>query len=128
MRTHRIVLDIFERDASQTENRVFPTTELQRQTLQPAEFTRQIKMSDNLVTIPLPNPEPKYLVIIARYTQDDPAAEVVKGDPAPFSVRLNGDTVDRELEGMLAWFGPVTSLEVATSYDTNKIELEFLMG
>jgi hypothetical protein len=128
MEYHRIRLEVFSRNESQQERALTETTELNYQTSEPQCVTRQIKASDNLVTIAINPPATKYLFIRAQYVSDDPAIGVRRGDPAPYSVRINGDLVDRPQHGMTFWGGAVTSLQVSTDYDTNKIELDVLVG
>ena len=128
MEYHRILLDLLGRDATQAERALLPRIESEVQTLEPQEVTKLISSVDNLVTIPVIPDTIKYMLIVATYTQDDPANSVVKGQLAPFFVRIDGDTVDRHREGLYLLTGDVTDLKVGTAYATNKIEIKVMMG
>ncbi|MEQ9366395.1 MAG: hypothetical protein RIF32_19295 [Leptospirales bacterium] len=72
----------------------------------------------------------RYVAVVARYlVQDDALPEpVAPGDFAPFSYRLNGETLAQSCDGFFAHAGTVTDLRVTTPYDTNEIELLVIFG
>ena len=60
--------------------------------------------------------------------KDDPAAGVLRGQLAPFFVRIDGDTTDRHRKGLYLITGDVNTLMVGTDYANNPIEIKIQMG
>lgn len=127
MELHTIRLHTLTRGDNFVQTELIPTTELNFNTTEPIEITKRIKQLDNLVDIPITSSDNQYLIIRAVYINDDASINVVKGDPAPFKIRINGDTIDKEIKGLLVWCGNITNLKVSTDY-VNDIELKILIG
>ena len=128
MENHRILVDLLGRDETQAERALLPRIEYAVQTLEPQEITRWIRQTDNLVEIPVVPDEINYMLIRGTYTQDDPAAGVLRGQLAPFFVRIDGDTTDRHRKGLYLITGDVNTLMVGTDYANNPIEIKIQMG
>lgn len=129
MEIHRFLFQLFNRTGVAIEREVEEFAQ-EFQVQQPQKLTKAFKQSDNLVTIPIPTGiQFKYVLILGTYLADDTAIGVKKDDPAPIVVRINGSASDHPLpQGFMAWTGGLTSLQVATTYDTNQVLVEVYLG
>lgn len=128
MAIHTFKVSLTMRDESQSETPVIPPIELPLTAESPLEMELSLKSSDLLTTVSFPAAQRNYLMVVAKYKYDDTEAGVKKGDPAPFIMRVNGETVDRLNKGFCILTENVTALQLTTPYDTNKVGFKVVMG
>lgn len=129
---HKITVKLTETSENQKEyDMIQPLPVVDYDILKKLVVRDQIRDTDNLRLIDIPQSvygTPKYLFVFAQYTVDNSLLNAVKGKPAPFKVRLNGDTVSKDIEsGVLLWGGSVTSLYFETPV-TDYIEYQVFIG
>lgn len=118
METHTLDIQLKSRSESQVETLIFKKAfEMTARFLRviPLEF----KDTDLMQNIGLDPAQPvKYVVITAKHTEANGALvpPKQKGDPAPFTVRLNGNAFDIPAsEGIFISSGPITDLKLSTT-------------
>lgn len=133
MVTHKLTLKLTETSANAKETDLLnPLPIVNFDVLKKLDLTDQIRDTDNLRTIDLPGTlygtPIQYLLIIAKYTVTNSLIGAVKDYPAPFKVRLNGDTASKDIgAGVLVWGGEVTDLKIETNV-TDYIQYDIFVG
>ncbi|TXI99312.1 MAG: hypothetical protein E6Q35_02835 [Chryseobacterium cucumeris] len=128
MEYHKIKFSLLSRGADQKETTI-ENGEIEFQVFEPQRLSRLIKASDNLVTVPIPDVDFNYCFIRATYSENDSAVPAKQGDPAPLTYRFNGSTDDVVCpKGIAIITTDISQLQIATSYDTNKILVEVYLG
>lgn len=129
---HKITFKLTETSENQKENDLVLPLPVVDYDIQKKLILRDlIRDTDNLRLIDVPQSVygiPKYLFIFAVYTVDNSLIGAVKGKPAPFKVRLNGDAASKDItSGVLFWGGEVSSLYIETPV-TDYIEYQVFLG